>query len=99
MRTARQVSHRNVCRVFDIGETQGLYYITMEYIDGDDLSMLLRRIGHLPSDKAIEISRQNLSGLRYTTRFGSRKEPELERRDIHPDTEKPDLRSFEYWSP
>lgn len=63
VRNARQVSHRNVCRVFDIGETQGLYYLTMEYIDGDDLSMLLRRIGRLPSDKAVEISRQICLGL------------------------------------
>lgn len=63
VRNARQVSHRNVCRVFDIGETEGLYYITMEYIDGDDLSMLLRRIGRLPSDKAVEISREICMGL------------------------------------
>lgn len=63
VRNARQVSHRNVCRVFDIGETEGLYYITMEYVDGDDLSMLLRRIGRLPSDKAVEISREICVGL------------------------------------
>jgi len=63
VRNARQVSHANVCRVFDIGETEGLYYITMEYIDGDDLSMLLKRIGRLPSDKAIEVSRRICLGL------------------------------------
>jgi len=63
VRNARQVSHRNVCRVFDIGEIEGLYYLTMEYIDGDDLSMLLRRIGRLPSDKAVEISREICMGL------------------------------------
>ena len=63
VRNARQVSHRNVCRVFDIGEIEGLYYLTMEYIDGDDLSMLLRRIGRLPSDKAVEISRDISMGL------------------------------------
>jgi len=63
VRTARQVSHLNVCRVFDIGETEGLYYITMEFIEGDDLSMLLRRIGRLPSDKAVEISREIAMGL------------------------------------
>jgi serine/threonine-protein kinase len=63
VRNARQVSHRNVCRVFDIGETEGLYYLTMEYVDGDDLSMLLKRIGRLPSDKAVEISREICMGL------------------------------------
>ncbi len=63
VRTARQVAHPNVCRVFDIAEANGVYFITMEFIDGDDLSMLLRRIGRLPSDKAIETSRQLCLGL------------------------------------
>ena len=63
VRTARQVSHPNVCRVFDIGEIEGVYYLTMEYVDGDDLSQLLRRIGHFASDKAVEISRQICYGL------------------------------------
>ncbi len=63
VRNARQVSHPNVCRVFDIGETEGLYYLTMEYIDGDDLSMLLKRIGRFPSDRAVEVSRQICTGL------------------------------------
>ena len=63
VRTARQVSHPNVCRVFDIGEIDGVYYLSMEYVDGDDLSQLLRRIGYFPSDKAVEISRQICYGL------------------------------------
>lgn len=63
VRTARQVAHPNVCRVFDIAEANGVYFITMEFIEGDDLSMLLRRIGRLPSDKAIETSRQLCLGL------------------------------------
>jgi serine/threonine-protein kinase len=63
VRLARQVSHPNVCRVFDIGETSGLPFLTMEYVDGEDLSSLLRRIGRLPQDKAVEISRQLCAGL------------------------------------
>jgi serine/threonine-protein kinase len=63
VRNARQVSHVNVCRVFDIGEIDGRHFLSMEFIDGDDLSSLLRRIGRLPSDKAIEISRQLCFGL------------------------------------
>jgi len=63
VRTARQVSHPNVCRVFDIGEIDGRHFLSMEFIDGDDLSSLLRRIGRLPSDKAIEIARQLCFGL------------------------------------
>ncbi len=48
VRIARQVSHPNVCRIFDIGEADGLPFLTMEYVDGEDLSTLLRRIGRLP---------------------------------------------------
>jgi Protein kinase domain len=63
VRTARQVSHPNVCRVFDIGQTDGLQFLTMEYVDGEDLATLLRRIGRLPSDKAVEVARQICAGL------------------------------------
>lgn len=63
VRMARQVSHPNVCRMFDIGEVDGVSFLTMEYIDGEDLSSLVRRIGRLPQDKAIEITRQMCAGL------------------------------------
>ncbi|HEX9918342.1 MAG TPA: serine/threonine-protein kinase, partial [Pyrinomonadaceae bacterium] len=63
VRVARQVSHPNVCRVFDIGESDSRHFLSMEFIDGDDLSSLLRRIGRLPSDKAVEVSRQLCFGL------------------------------------
>jgi len=63
VRIARQVSHPNVCRVFDIGEAGGVPFLTMEYVDGEDLATLLRRIGRLPSDKAIEIARRLCAGL------------------------------------
>jgi serine/threonine-protein kinase len=63
VRTARQVSHPNVCRVYDIGEIDGELFITMEYVDGEDLSILLRRIGRLPEDKGIDIARQICAGL------------------------------------
>src|SRR3954471_20482715 len=63
VRIARQVSHPNVCRVYDIGEVDGLAYLTMEYIDGEDLASLLRRIGKLPEEKALEIARQLCAGL------------------------------------
>ena len=63
VRVARHVSHRNVCRVYDIGEVDGQQFLSMEYIKGEELSSLLRRIGRLPSDKAIEIARQLCAGL------------------------------------
>ncbi len=63
VRIARQVSHPNVCRVFDIGDADGIPFLTMEYVDGEDLASLVRRIGRLSSDKAIEIARQVCAGL------------------------------------
>lgn len=63
VRIARDISHANVCRVFDIGEANGVPFISMEYVDGEDLSTLLRRIGRLPQDKALEIARQLCAGI------------------------------------
>ena len=63
VRIARQVSHPNVCRVYDLGEVEGQPYLSMEYVDGEDLGSLLRRIGRLPADKAIEIARKLCAGL------------------------------------
>src|SRR5512139_703501 len=63
VRSARTVSHPNVCRVYDVGEVQGRSFLTMEYIDGEDLASLLRRIGRLPAAKALEIARQLCAGL------------------------------------
>lgn len=63
VRTAREIAHPNVCRVYDIGDVDGRAYLTMEYIDGEDLSSLLRRIGRLPEEKAVEIARQLCAGL------------------------------------
>jgi len=63
VRIARQISHANVCRVYDIGEIEGQPYLSMEYIDGEDLSSLLRRIGRLPGDKAAEFARKMCAGL------------------------------------
>ena len=63
VRNARQVSHPNVCRVFDIGEAEGTLFLTMEYVDGEDLASVVRRIGRLSPDKATEIARQICAGL------------------------------------
>jgi serine/threonine-protein kinase len=63
VRIARQVSHPNVCRVYDIGIVDGLNFLSMEYLDGEDLGSLLRRIGRLPVDKAIEFTRKICTGL------------------------------------
>ena len=67
---ARQVSHPNVCRVYDIGEAEGHAFLTMEYIDGEDLRSLLTRIGHLPQRKALDIARQLCAGLQAVHDLG-----------------------------
>ncbi len=63
VKIARQISHPNVCRVYDVGEVDGHHYLSMEYVDGEDLASLLRRIGRLPNDKAVQISRELCMGL------------------------------------
>jgi protein kinase-like protein len=63
VRVSRQVSHRNVCRVYDIGEIDGQHFLSMEFISGEELASLMRRIGRLPQDKATEIARQLCAGL------------------------------------
>ena len=63
VRVARQVSHKNVCRVYDIAEFEGRHFLSMEFIKGEELSSLLRRIGRLPQDKAIQIARQICAGV------------------------------------
>ncbi len=63
VRIARQVTHPNVCRVFDIGDVDGQPFISMQFVDGENLASLLLRIGRLPADKAVEISRRLCAGL------------------------------------
>ena len=63
VRIARRISHPNVCRVYDVGDFEGHTFFTMEYVDGEDLASLLRRIGRLPQDKALDIARQLCAGL------------------------------------
>jgi serine/threonine-protein kinase len=63
VRLSRQLAHPNVCRVYDIDEVDGQHFLSMEYIDGEDLQGLLRRIGRLPRDKGIEIAQQLCAGL------------------------------------
>ena len=63
VRTARQVSHPNICRVYDIGEVDGHLFLSMEYVDGEDLAASLRRVGRFPEDRATDLARQLCAGL------------------------------------
>jgi serine/threonine-protein kinase len=63
VRITRQLAHPNICRVYDIAEFEGQHFLSMEYIDGEDLASLIKRIGYLPNEKALEITRQLIAGL------------------------------------
>jgi serine/threonine-protein kinase len=63
VRLGRQIAHPNVCRIYDIVDWENAHFVAMEYVDGEDLSRLLRRIGRLPHDKAIDIARGIAAGL------------------------------------
>ena len=63
VRVARQIAHPNVCRTYDIAEADGLVFVVMEYVDGEDLASVLRRLGRPTSDKALEIARQLCLGI------------------------------------
>ncbi|MBI5762843.1 MAG: protein kinase [Planctomycetes bacterium] len=60
---SRAVSHPGVCRIHDLGEVDGAPFISMEYVDGEDLSSLLRRVGRLTGPRAIDIARQLCAAL------------------------------------
>jgi tRNA A-37 threonylcarbamoyl transferase component Bud32 len=70
VRVARQVSHPNVCRVYDIAEADGYAFISMEYVDGEDLRSVLRRLGRPSREKASEIARQLCAGLAAAHEIG-----------------------------
>ena len=63
VRIGRQVAHRNVCRLYDLIEVDGHHALSMEYVDGEDLASLLRRIGRLPEQKGFEVAREICAGL------------------------------------
>ena len=63
VRIARSISHPNVCRVHDIGEIDNRVFLSMEYVDGEDLSSRLQRVGRLASEDALEIARKICAGL------------------------------------
>jgi serine/threonine protein kinase/tetratricopeptide (TPR) repeat protein len=70
LRIARKISHRNVCRMHDLGESEGVHFITMEYVAGEDLKSLMKRIGQMPTAKALSIARQVAEGLAEAHRLG-----------------------------
>ena len=58
IKLARRISHRNVVRTYDLGEIGGLYYLTMEYVEGKSLKDLVRERGRLPASVVLPIAKQ-----------------------------------------
>jgi serine/threonine protein kinase/predicted Zn-dependent protease len=70
LKVARDIAHKNVCRMYDLGREEGAYYITMEYVSGEDLKSFIRRAGFLSAGKAISIGNQVCEGLLEAHRLG-----------------------------
>jgi len=70
LKVARKVSHRNVCRMHDLGKAEEGYYITMEYVEGKDLKSHIRRVGKLTEADIINIAQQVCDGLKEAHELG-----------------------------
>lgn len=70
IRLARRITHKNVCRMHDINDEQGTPYITMEYVQGEDLKSIIRMVGKLSPAQTIFIARQVCAGLAEAHRLG-----------------------------
>lgn len=74
----RKIRHKNVCGMYDFGETEGTHYITMEYVAGEDLKSFLRRSGKLTIEMAVRVAKQVCEGLAEAHRL------DIVHRDLKP---------------
>jgi serine/threonine protein kinase/Tfp pilus assembly protein PilF len=70
LKYARKIIHKNVCRMFDLGEEEGTHYITMEYVSGEDLKSMIRMMGRMSPGQAVSITRQVCEGLAEAHKLG-----------------------------
>ncbi len=70
MKMARKIAHRNVCKMYYLGEEKGAHYITMEYVPGEDLKGMIRMSGQLSTGMAIKVAKQVCDGLTEAHRLG-----------------------------
>lgn len=70
LKLARNISHRNVCRMYDLSEEEKTPFITMEFVPGENLKNLIKRIGQLSKTKALSIAKQICEGLAEAHRLG-----------------------------
>jgi len=70
LKLARKITHKNVCRMYDLNEENGTHYITMEFVPGEDLKNLIKRMGKFPVEKSISLAKQICEGLMEAHRIG-----------------------------
>ncbi|UCE40894.1 MAG: protein kinase [Candidatus Aminicenantes bacterium] len=70
LKMARKIAHRNVCKMYYLGEEKGAHYITMEYVPGEDLKSMIRMSGQLSTGMAIKVAKQVCDGLTEAHRLG-----------------------------
>jgi len=70
LKLARKISHRNVCRMFDLGKAEGTTFITMEFVPGEDLKKFIRKSGQLGAGRAVSIAKQVCEGLMEAHHLG-----------------------------
>src|SRR5213078_2323156 len=78
IRLARKIAHRNVVRTYDLGEVDGTYYLTMEYVEGTSLKQLISSRGRLPTAVTLTIGKQLCRALEVAHEQG------IIHRDIKP---------------
>jgi len=70
LKMARKIAHRNVCKMYYLGEEKGAHFITMEYVPGEDLKSMIRMSGQLSTGMAIKVAKQVCDGLTEAHRLG-----------------------------
>ncbi len=60
---ASKISHKNILRIHDLGDVEGVKFISMAYVEGEDLHHVLEREGHLPLARALNVTRQLCAAL------------------------------------
>jgi len=69
-KSASKISHKNVCKLYHLGTSKGIRYITMEYVSGEDLKSSMKRLGQFTPGKAIFTAKQICEGLAEGHRLG-----------------------------
>ncbi len=70
LKITRQISHKNVCKMYDLNEDNGSHYLTMEYVPGEDLKSMIAMMGRLSAGQVVSIAKQVCEGLAEAHRLG-----------------------------